>query len=261
MLRCQQETQKPRNLKQWQQKLTSLTCDANNKEMSVKMMTMNTVEKTLSGTGDCDDELDETTNTGDPTDDQNFFGNLMAIRQTLMRPHLECMLQQVAVFKKHVSFCRVESARSYFPVVGIGAFWMASLSRPLIECLQSLVAKARKARGKGNPHLWMGGKPSNLGTLGILPKPQSRSESRPPMSKKRPIEVGATRGGPHHAPRLRLDQCMLRRQVGHRASECPNKGKAICTLTWQTGVWCPCSGLCSVRFPVLWCDCGRNWGR
>ena len=45
------------------------------------------------------------------------------------------------------------------------------------------------------------------------------------MSKKRPTEVGATRGGPHHAPRLCPDQCMLCRQVGHRASECPNKGK------------------------------------
>ena len=45
------------------------------------------------------------------------------------------------------------------------------------------------------------------------------------MSKKRPTEVGATRGGPHHAPRLRPDQCMLCRQVGHCASECPNKGK------------------------------------
>ena len=45
------------------------------------------------------------------------------------------------------------------------------------------------------------------------------------MSKKRPTGVGATRGGPHHAPRLRPDQGMLCRQVGHRASECPNKGK------------------------------------
>ena len=46
------------------------------------------------------------------------------------------------------------------------------------------------------------------------------------MPKKRPTEAGATRGGPHHAHRLRPDQCMLCRQVGHRASECPNKGKA-----------------------------------
>ena len=63
--------------------------------------------------------------------------------------------------------------------------------------------------------------------LTVLPKPPtSRAESRPPMSKKRPTEAGATRGGPHHAPRLRPDQCMLCRQVGHRASACPNNGKA-----------------------------------
>ena len=43
---------------------------------------------------------------------------------------------------------------------------------------------------------------------------------------KRAAEAGATRGGPHHAPRLRPDQCMLCRQLGHRASKCPNKGKA-----------------------------------
>ena len=30
-------------------------------------------------------------------------------------------------------------------------------------------------------------------------------QSGPAMSKKRPTEAGATRGGPHHAPRLRLD--------------------------------------------------------
>ena len=46
------------------------------------------------------------------------------------------------------------------------------------------------------------------------------------MSKQRPTETGTTRVGPHHAPRLRPDQCMLCRHVGHRASECLNKGKA-----------------------------------
>ena len=46
------------------------------------------------------------------------------------------------------------------------------------------------------------------------------------MPKKRPTEVGATRGGPHHAPRLRPVPCMLCRQVAHRASECPNERKA-----------------------------------
>ena len=62
----------------------------------------------------------------------------------------------------------------------------AWLSHPLIASLQSFVAKARRARGKS----------PNLGTHGVLPKPPtSFSESRPPMSKKRPTEIAETRGG------------------------------------------------------------------
>ena len=38
---------------------------------------------------------------------QNFLNSLIAIWKTLMRPHLKCVHQQVAVFKKHVSFCLV----------------------------------------------------------------------------------------------------------------------------------------------------------
>ena len=38
------------------------------------MMTMNTMRKTLTGTGDCDDELDETAHTvGTPTDDPELL--------------------------------------------------------------------------------------------------------------------------------------------------------------------------------------------
>ena len=86
--------------------------------------------------------------------------------------------------------------------------------------------KGKKGKRKGKSSSQKGGKPTSFGTPGILPETQSsRAESRPPMSKKRPTEVGAARGGPHHAPRLRPDQCMLCRQVEHRASECPNKGK------------------------------------
>ena len=117
---------------------------------------------------------------------------------------------------------RIISARGYFPVVGIGAF--DGLPQPSTD------RKPAKSRGKGKKGKRKGKsssqKPTSLGTPGILPKTQSsRVESRLPMSKKRPTEVGATRGGPHHAPGLRPDQRMLCRQVGHRASECPNKGK------------------------------------
>ena len=112
--------------------------------------------------------------------------------------------------------------------------------------------KGKKGKRKGKSSSQKGGKPTRLGTPGILPKPQtSRSESRPPMSKKRPTETGVSRGGPHHAPRLRPDQCMLCRQVGHRASECPDKGNVTTFFTRKTCAWYLCSGLCCVRFTVL----------
>ena len=113
------------------------------------------------------------------------------------------------------------------------------------------MAKARRARRKENPLLRKVENRQAWVQLAFCQKHNSRVESRPPMSKKRPTEVGATRGGPHHAPRLRPDQCVLCRQVGHCASECPNKGKPACFLTWKTCIWYLCSGLCSVRFPTV----------
>ena len=52
-----------------------------------------------------------------------------------------------------VLLARAKSAGGYIPVVGIGVFLTSGLSHPLIEMLQSLVAKARRARGKENPLL------------------------------------------------------------------------------------------------------------
>ena len=47
---------------------------------------------------------------------------------------------------------RVKSARGYYPFVGIGAF--DDLAQPSTDRnLQSLVAKARRVRGKENPFL------------------------------------------------------------------------------------------------------------
>ena len=117
--------------------------------------------------------------------------------------------------------------RGYFLVVGIGAF--DGLAQPSTDRKPAKSrVKGKKGKRKGKSSYKKDGKSANLRTPGILPKPQtSLSESRPPMSKKRPTETGVSRGGPHHARRLRPDQCMLCRQVGHRASECPDKGKAI----------------------------------
>ena len=104
----------------------------------------------------------------------------------------------------------------------------AWLSHPLIANLHSLVARARKASGKGS--LLRGRRESsqNLGTPGVLPKPStSHSESRPPMSKQRPTEADATRGGPHHVPRLRPAQCMLRRKLDIVQQNVPTKEKRL----------------------------------
>ena len=84
----------------------------------------------------------------------------------------------------------------------------AWLSHPLIERKPAKSrGKGKKGKRKGKSSSQKGGKPTSLGAPGILPKPQtSRFESRPPMSKKRPTEAGATRGGLHHAPGLRPDK-------------------------------------------------------
>ena len=82
---------------------------------------------------------------------ENFLNSLMAIWKTLIRPRLKCMHRQVAVFKKHVSFwlvSRVPEAIFLWLVLVLLVAW---LSRPLIENLQSLVANARRVRGKENP--------------------------------------------------------------------------------------------------------------
>ena len=141
-----------------------------------------------------DDELDETAYTvGTPTDDPEILervdGNLEDADPSASQVYPSAS-RSFQGARELLS--RVKSVRGYFPVVGIGAF--DGLAQPSTDR-----------------------KPA-----------KSRSESRPPMSKKRSTEVGATRGGPHHAPRLRPDQCMLSRQVGHRASECPNKKKSDC---------------------------------
>ena len=192
--------------------------------LSMKMMTMDASKKALT---DCDDELDEKPHTPLVLRQmtQNFLNSLMAIWKTMMRQHLMCMLRQVAVFHEaRELLARVKSARGYVPVVGIGAF--VGLAQPSTDRKPAKSrGKGKTGKRKGKSSSPKGGKPTSLGTPGTLPKPQtSRFESRPPMSKKRPTEAGATRG---HAPRLRPDQCMLCRQVGHHASECPKKGKRL----------------------------------
>ena len=180
-----------------------------------------------SDTGECDDELDDTAYTaGTPTEDrellEQFDGNLEDADASTSQVYASASR---SFQEARELLARVKSARGYYSVVGIGVF--DGFAQPSTDRKPAKSrGKGRKEKRKGNNVSQKGGKPTRLGTLGILPKPQtSRVESRPPRSKKRPTDADATRGGPHHAPHLRPDQCMLCRQVGHRASECPNKGK------------------------------------
>ena len=112
-----------------------------------------------------------------------------------------------------------------FLLFGIGAF--DGLAQPSTDRKPAKSrGKCKKGKRKGKPFLRKVENRQAWVHLAFCQNPQnSRVESRPPMSKKRPADAGATRGGPHHAPRLRPDQCMLCRHVGHHASEGPNKGK------------------------------------
>ena len=110
---------------------------------------------------------------------------------------------------------RVKSARGYFLVVGIGAF--DGLAQPSTD------RKPATSRGKGNngqrkgkTSPYKGRKLPNLGTP---------TQPRPRMSKKRPTETGTTRGGPHHAPRLRPDQCIF--SPGKRVIDTYALGSAV----------------------------------
>ena len=152
---------------------------------------------------------------------QNFLNNLMTTWKTLTHPHLICMNQQVAIFKKHVSFCLLSRVPE-----AISCCWHLCWAQPASD------RKPAPARGKGKKkgkdffaQRWKVSKPWNNWSLAKTTHLTCRVSSTD-CQKKRPTETSTIRGGPHHAPRLRPDQCMLCRQVGHRASECLHKEKA-----------------------------------
>ena len=99
-------------------------------------------------TGDCDDELDETACTvGTPTDDpellEQFDGNLEDADASAAQVYASASRSFQEARKL---LARVKSARGYFQLLVL-VLLTAWLSHPLIENLQSLVAKARRVRG------------------------------------------------------------------------------------------------------------------
>ena len=180
----------------------------------------------------------------------NNLNSFMAIWKTLKRLHHKSTYRRVAVFKKHVSFWLVSRVpEAIFRLLEL-VLSMAWLSHPLIENPAKSRGQGRKGKRKGKSSYQKDGKSSGLGTPGISSKPQtSRSESRPPMSKKRPTETGVSRGGPHHAARPR-PQCTLCRKRRHRASECPDEREATTSFWGKRAL-----GTCALHCAVLDSPC------
>ena len=53
---------------------------------------------------------------------------------------------------------------------------------------------------------------------------QARDSRRPSPAKSRVTSTGAAKGGPAHGTRIQPGQCLLCRQMGHLARDCPNRG-------------------------------------
>ena len=104
---------------------------------------------------------------------QTFLNSLMAIWKTLMRPHLKCMLRQVAVFKEHVSFWLLSRVPEAIFLMLVLVLLMTWLSHSLIEKPVKSRGKGKKGKRKGKSSSTKGGKPTGLGTAGILPKSQN----------------------------------------------------------------------------------------
>ena len=51
-----------------------------------------------------------------------------------------------------------------------------------------------------------------------------RDSRRPLPAKSRVTSTGAAKGGPAHGTRIHPGQCLLCRQMGHLARDCPNRG-------------------------------------
>ena len=112
---------------------------------------------------------------------------------------------------------RVKHARGYFPVVGVGAFDgfqritpRGSRQTGAQKCTGTgMSSQAGKGRGRGHGK----GKPP-------------RDSRRPSPAKPRVTSTGAAKRGPAHRTRAPIQpgQCLLCRQMGYLARDCPNCG-------------------------------------
>ena len=112
------------------------------------------------------------------------------------------------------SVSRTKQTRSYFPVVGVGSFrWFSNYNAEKI-------ATDWCSERYGHWH-------EEKDVVGDTDKGKSpRDSRRPAPTKSRLTSTGPSKGGPAHGTRAHLQpgQCLVCRQMGHRARDCPNRG-------------------------------------
>ena len=110
---------------------------------------------------------------------------------------------------------KVTHARGYFPVVGVGAF----------DGFQTITPRGSRQTGAGkSTSTGMNSQAGKGRGRGLGKGKPPRASRRPSPAKSRVTSTGAAKGGPAHGTRIQPDQCLLCRQMGHLARDCPNRG-------------------------------------
>ena len=110
---------------------------------------------------------------------------------------------------------RVKHARGYFPVVGVGAF----------DGFQTITPRGSRQAGAGKgASTGMNSQTSKGRGRGLGKEKLPRDSRRPSPAKSRVTSTGAAKGGPAHGTRIQAGQCLLCRQMGRLARDCPNRG-------------------------------------
>ena len=110
---------------------------------------------------------------------------------------------------------RVKHARGYFPVVGVGAF----------DGFQTIAPRGSRPAGSGKGvNTGVNSQTGKGHGRGFRKGKPPRDPRRPSPAKSRVTLTGSAKGGPAHGTRLQPGQCLLCRQTGHLAKDCPNRG-------------------------------------
>ena len=109
---------------------------------------------------------------------------------------------------------RVKHARGQFSVVGVGAF----------DGFQTITPRGSRQTGAGKGTSTGVSSQTGKGRgRGLVKGKPPRDARCPSPAKSRVTSTGAAKGGPAHGTRIQPGQCLLCRQMGHLARDCPNR--------------------------------------